>query len=382
VLEETTYDDDGSDGWAPATRIYYTIGDDVLSQTTSTYSGGWPTGITKYLLYDGHGSTRQLIDSGQNIGANYNYDAYGTLLQGGAAESSPGMTPQQNTSLLYAGEMFDTNSQQYYNRARWYNTLNGTFNRVDPYAGNLQDPQSLHKYAYVHNNPVNAVDPSGLSGEFSLASKIMTFAVIAMLFNANVATAPRSLGDGTSDETSNIIAVLFLCLALTALAAIFAPVFAKFFQGVKNAFIQGIAKITRKLVTNNRAVKIKQGLPSSLQDKAVAVAGRDKALSGWSGNKPSEFVKVDPEDVLRLSNKIGHQPKSAGAFDHGIPGRFYASHSEKQLAFLEHDVIEVSNTMCDDCIDFFAKLSQNTAKAKIVADSETVRIFLPNGEIF
>ncbi|MCY2989515.1 MAG: hypothetical protein NTY19_16815, partial [Planctomycetota bacterium] len=36
------------------------------------------------------------------------------------------------------------------------------FNRLDPFAGKIQDPLSLHKYLYVHANPIGAVDPSGL----------------------------------------------------------------------------------------------------------------------------------------------------------------------------------------------------------------------------
>ena len=63
--------------------------------------------------------------------------------------------------MLYAGEQFDTDAQHYYNRARWYDPLNGRFNRTDLFFGNLQDPQSLHKYLYCHANPVNATDPSG-----------------------------------------------------------------------------------------------------------------------------------------------------------------------------------------------------------------------------
>ncbi len=38
------------------------------------------------------------------------------------------------------------------------------FHQPDPYDGsyNLTDPQSLNRYAYVQNDPVNFVDPSGL----------------------------------------------------------------------------------------------------------------------------------------------------------------------------------------------------------------------------
>lgn len=37
----------------------------------------------------------------------------------------------------------------------------GRFSRLDPFAGNSSDPQSLHKYLYAHANPVMGIDPSG-----------------------------------------------------------------------------------------------------------------------------------------------------------------------------------------------------------------------------
>ena len=75
-----------------------------------------------YLLYDGHGSTRQLTDStgAQKTDQSYSYDAYGVMLGGNPENSSPA-----GTSLLYAGEHFDTDSQHYYNRARWYDPETG-----------------------------------------------------------------------------------------------------------------------------------------------------------------------------------------------------------------------------------------------------------------
>jgi RHS repeat-associated protein len=93
----------------------------------------------------------------------FSYDGYGVLLQDESiASANPDKVDTQASSHLYAGEQFDTDLQQYYLRARWYNQNSGLFNRMDPYAGNNQDPQSLHKYLYCHANPVNATDPSGL----------------------------------------------------------------------------------------------------------------------------------------------------------------------------------------------------------------------------
>lgn len=141
----------------------YTIGDDVLSQTVA--------GVTSHLLYDGHGSTRQLADNNGTVTANYAYDAYGKMLGG-----NPGVTDGKTsaTDLLYAGEQFDPGLQMEYLRARYYDQDNGRFNRLDPFEGNSEDPQSLHKYAYVHCDPVNGIDPSGLYSAAVLGTIIHT----------------------------------------------------------------------------------------------------------------------------------------------------------------------------------------------------------------
>ena len=95
------------------------------------------------------------------------------------------------TSLLYAGEQYDSELDQYYLRARYYNPYSGSFNRMDPFAGNNSDPQSLHKYAYCHNNPINAIDPSG---ELSIAVAITTVFVFSMMLTITGCSseAPRA----------------------------------------------------------------------------------------------------------------------------------------------------------------------------------------------
>ncbi len=48
---------------------------------------------------------------------------------------------------------------------RQYHNSTGRFNRVDPASSSysLANPQSLNRYAYVHNDPVNATDSQGLN---------------------------------------------------------------------------------------------------------------------------------------------------------------------------------------------------------------------------
>jgi RHS repeat-associated protein len=49
-----------------------------------------------------------------------------------------------------------------YAEARHYGPNLGRFLSPDPLAGDVDDPQSLNRYAYVRNNPINLIDPSGL----------------------------------------------------------------------------------------------------------------------------------------------------------------------------------------------------------------------------
>ena len=131
VLEELTFDNnDNPDPLTdvPDSRRTYTIGDDVVTQQTSG-------GTAQHLLYDGHGSTRQLVSgpAPTSIVEDYSYDAYGVMLGGNpGSAANPDLSA---TSLLYGGEQFDCHAQQYYLRARYYDPLNGRFNRMDPFAG-------------------------------------------------------------------------------------------------------------------------------------------------------------------------------------------------------------------------------------------------------
>lgn len=136
VLEESRYNITNPQSPVLDEAITYTIGDDIITQS-STVSN------VKHLLYDGHGSTRQLVNPDKSVHENYAYDAYGVMLSDGSGATA---AANADTSLLYSGEQYDSSMDQYYLRARYYNQNNGVFNRVDPYAGSTQDPQSLHKY--------------------------------------------------------------------------------------------------------------------------------------------------------------------------------------------------------------------------------------------
>jgi RHS repeat-associated protein len=66
------------------------------------------------------------------------------------------------TENLFTGKERDSESGNDYFGARYYASSMGRFMSPDPVGGSLSNPQSLNRYAYVVNNPLRNVDPTGL----------------------------------------------------------------------------------------------------------------------------------------------------------------------------------------------------------------------------
>jgi RHS repeat-associated protein len=60
----------------------------------------------------------------------------------------------------------ETNTDYAVNRQ--YAQSAAKFNQIDPLAGNISDPQSLNRFSYVGNDPVNRTDPVGLGWKLVL----------------------------------------------------------------------------------------------------------------------------------------------------------------------------------------------------------------------
>ena len=177
TLRETTFDADGN----VTKTIDYTFGADEISQrVVERDDQGYVTSDETHLFgHDGHGSVRVLYDLTGSIEQIFTFSSYGVMVALHNAAGQSIAVTDRLSSLGYSGEHFDAKAGQQYLRARFYNPANGRFNRLDPFAGNNQDPQSLHKYAYVHGDPIGNVDPSGLRSLGSVATAMTTIGRIA-----------------------------------------------------------------------------------------------------------------------------------------------------------------------------------------------------------
>jgi RHS repeat-associated protein len=113
------------------------------------------TGTALFYLHDQLGSTRLLTNTSGAIQASYTYDAYGNLL---------GKTGSLTNPFGYAGRYADSESALIYLRARYYDPATAQFVSRDPLRA------SVNLYGYVHQDPLNRFDPTGLLDFFVFGS--------------------------------------------------------------------------------------------------------------------------------------------------------------------------------------------------------------------
>jgi RHS repeat-associated protein len=133
----------------------------ILSDGTNSYiygPAGLPVeqvsngGTVTYLHHDQQGSTRLVTGTSGASEGEVTYDAYG---------DETGSTGTATTPLGYDGQYTSSDTGLIYLRARTYDPATAQFLSADPLVAETHAP-----YSYAGDNPVSAIDPSGLESWF------------------------------------------------------------------------------------------------------------------------------------------------------------------------------------------------------------------------
>jgi RHS repeat-associated protein len=108
------------------------------------------SGAASYYAADGLGSITSLTNASGTTAATYAYDAFGNLSASTGSITNP---------FRYTSREFDSETQVYFYRTRYYDPTNGRFVNEDlaRFAG------GMNLYRYVGNSPVRFIDPYGLA---------------------------------------------------------------------------------------------------------------------------------------------------------------------------------------------------------------------------
>jgi len=115
------------------------------------------SGTVSWMLQDGQGSTRRLLNSSQSVVASYVSDAFGNSVGGSGTSTNPFIW--NGGSGYYA----DAESGLQKVGARYYDPAVGRWISQDTelVAGSPADSQALNRYSYCESNPICGTDPSG-----------------------------------------------------------------------------------------------------------------------------------------------------------------------------------------------------------------------------
>jgi RHS repeat-associated protein len=107
-----------------------------------------------YYHNDNLGSSNVLTDRSGQLVQHYEYSTFG-------------QTSYQNNSLAYqvsnryTDQIQDDETGLYYYHARYYDSNLGRFIQPDTIVQSPGNPQTLNRYTYCGNNPINTIDPTG-----------------------------------------------------------------------------------------------------------------------------------------------------------------------------------------------------------------------------
>lgn len=150
-----------SDTGGPATIYVY----DAFGQFAAEYSTATTAApcATCFLSYDHLGSVRIVTDQNGVVVARHDYLPFGEEIPANMVgrDSNWGSTADVDTK--FTGQIRDITTGLDFFNARYFGSTLGRFTSPDPgnAGANPSDPQTWNAYAYVRNNPLNGVDPTG-----------------------------------------------------------------------------------------------------------------------------------------------------------------------------------------------------------------------------
>jgi RHS repeat-associated protein len=110
---------------------------------------GGPAGPQYSYLYDGKGNATGLLDGVGNVAQSYQYDPFGV---------TQAATGSVNQPVRFSTKSYDDQTGLSYYGYRFYAPALGRWLTRDP----IGEKGGINLYAFVRNNPINFIDPSGL----------------------------------------------------------------------------------------------------------------------------------------------------------------------------------------------------------------------------
>jgi RHS repeat-associated protein len=160
------YEVEGSVAAGFSLRKHIFMGSQRIATISLSQGGeGQGEGATSYYHSDHLGSSNLITDSnGAQVGLT-EFTPYGSVSK---------QTGAYDPKYKFTGKELD-NTGLYFYGARYYDPEIGRFINADTIVQSTYDPQSLNRYSYCRNNPINYTDPTGHSWFSKFFKKVGDF---------------------------------------------------------------------------------------------------------------------------------------------------------------------------------------------------------------
>jgi RHS repeat-associated protein len=152
------------------TIFVYDAGGTLAAEYSVTSATPSATPTTNYLTTDHLGSPRIITNQNGNVLSRRDFMPFGEeigvdTVQTSNRSNNPQYATGDKIRQKYTGYQKDEETNLDFAEARMYQNKHGRFTAVDPLLASSSpiNPQSFNRYAYTGNNPINAIDPSGLT---------------------------------------------------------------------------------------------------------------------------------------------------------------------------------------------------------------------------
>ncbi len=132
---------------------YYILGGKRVAMRKVPADPPGQVGTLYYLFSDHLGSSNLSYRADGQQTITQRYYPWGTI-RSGPDNALP-------TDYIFTGQKLDESTGLMYYGARYYDPALGRFISADPIVPNPANPQDLNRYAYVRNNPLKYIDPTG-----------------------------------------------------------------------------------------------------------------------------------------------------------------------------------------------------------------------------
>ena len=314
----------------------------MFAQELRTIWNGWTGGIDDLTyLHNNHlGATELATDRSGQPAWRASYGDYGTLLTVNDATQIQAATGKHRftLNLRLPGQYEDLESGLYYNDHRYYDPKTGRYLTPDP----LGLRGGINSYAYVANNPLKYVDPSGLvlfafdgTGNAATPAASDTISNVRKFFEAYNGIEGKSrfyiTGIGTTDKDMSYAGSIYSGDGFNQRLALGF----KFLDGLVNSadaaasldidvigFSRGAAEA--RVWTNQLAKALQQGIYTTTQGKSRCISLRFEGLwdtvphLGLTHGDESRYSFAIPTTVKYAAQAVALNENRGGRADFNL----------------------------------------------------------------